>query len=395
MKPFIEESPKFCSFCGKSSKEVSKLIIGPGVFICDECVMSCYEIVLDSVPKVSTSKIPTPLEIYKELNRHVISQERAKKVLAVAVYNHYKRVTHNYLDLDIKIEKSNILMVGPTGTGKTLLAQTIANFLDVPFAIADASTLTEAGYVGEDVENILLRLIEDADYDIEKAQRGIIYIDEFDKIARKSESPSITRDVSGEGVQNALLKILEGTVANVPAHGGRKDPYRDYIQIDTKDILFICGGAFSGLKKNNTKPIGFERKVEEKDDKLTPQDFIRYGIIPECMGRLQVIVELDELTRDDLVRILTEPVNAITKQYQKLFELDGVKLEFEKEALFLIADEAIKRNTGARGLRTILEEILLDTMFEIPSRKYEKCLVTSGSVLKKSKPLMYSKKQVV
>ena len=382
---------KFCSFCGKTSKETSRLVAGPGVYICDECIMSCYEIVIKDIPPVSLDKIPTPMEIYQEINKHVISQERAKKVLSVAVYNHYKRVKHNRINPNARIEKSNILMFGPTGAGKTLLVETIAKYLNVPFAIADASTLTEAGYVGEDVENILLRLIENAEYDIERAEMGIVYIDEFDKLARKPESPSITRDVSGEGVQHALLKILEGTIANVPPQGGRKHPYQDFIKINTRDILFICGGAFTGLKPASRRPIGFHCDEPKTSQIITHKDFIKYGIVPECLGRLQTIVMLEELTRDDLVKVLTDPVNSIIKQYQKLLKLDGVELEFQKDALYKIADEALKLGMGARGLRTILDDMLLDIMFQIPSKNIKKCIITKDL----AKPIFYPRKEAV
>lgn len=378
MRREIKEEDIFCSFCGKHLDEVAEIIVGPGVHICRGCIMSCYE-AIDKKTSKTVEKAPTPAKIYKELNRHVISQEKAKKALSVAVYNHYKRVIYNKENPNSKIEKSNILMLGPTGTGKTLLAQTIANYLDVPFTIVDASSLTEAGYVGEDVESILKRLFENAEYDIDKTERGIIYIDEFDKIASKSNSPSITRDVSGEGVQHALLKILEGSKVDVEMG------YGDTVQIDTKDILFICGGAFSGLKKSHKNSIGFGAEISSKEAKeksATTQDFLDYGIVPEALGRLQTIIELKELTRDDLVKILTEPANAITKQYQKLFELDNTILEFQKDSLYSIADEAIKKGTGARGLRSIIEEILLDTMFEIPSGDIEKCIITPGRVKK-------------
>ena len=392
-----------CSFCGKNQEQVRKLVAGPGVYICDECIELCNEIIEEEIGEdlnFNLVDLPKPAEIYEVLNKYVIGQEDAKKVLSVAVYNHYKRVNAAQKVDDVELQKSNILLIGPTGVGKTLLAQTMARLLNVPFAIADATSLTEAGYVGEDVENILLKLIQAADYDLEKAEKGIVYIDEFDKIARKSENPSITRDVSGEGVQQALLKILEGTIASVPPQGGRKHPHQEFMQIDTTDILFICGGAFDGLEKIILKRIGgggmgFGADIRPKVDmkigdilrQVHPEDLIKFGLIPECVGRLQVIAVLDALDRDALVRILTEPVNALVKQYQKMFELDNVQLEFKEGSLEAIADEAIKHKTGARGLRSIMEGFLLDIMYEIPSRDdVDKCIITPGVVRKEEKP---------
>jgi len=375
-----------CSFCGKSQKQVKKLIAGPGVYICDECVDLCNEIIdeeLTETEEVSFSELPKPHEIFDFLDQYVVGQDKAKKILAVAVYNHYKRVRagQRMTDEDVELQKSNILMVGPTGTGKTLLAQTLARLLNVPFAIADATALTEAGYVGEDVENILLKLIQAADFDIKRAETGIIYIDEIDKVARKAENPSITRDVSGEGVQQALLKILEGTQASVPPQGGRKHPHQEFLQIDTTDMLFLCGGAFAGLeeviqKRIGKNSVGFGAEVHSVDarrpaellSEVLPEDLLGYGLIPEFIGRLPVIATVDELDIGDLVHVLTQPKNALVKQYEKFFEMDGVELLVTEEALRAIAEQAMNRGTGARGLRAIMEEVLLDTMYELPAR---------------------------
>lgn len=390
-----------CSFCGKTQEQVRKLVAGPGVYICDECIELCNEIIEEEIGEeadFSLIDLPKPQEIKHVLDQYVIGQEDAKKALSVAVYNHYKRINAGNKIEEVELQKSNIVLIGPTGVGKTLLAQTLARILNVPFAIADATSLTEAGYVGEDVENILLKLIQAADYDLEKAEKGIIYIDEVDKIARKTDNPSITRDVSGEGVQQALLKILEGTVASVPPQGGRKHPHQEFMQIDTTDILFVCGGAFDGLDKIigariGKKGIGFGADVRGKEDRLQgvnnilrqvmPQDLLRYGLIPEFVGRIPVVSTLDPLDEEALVRILKEPRNALLKQFQKLFELDRVALEFKDSSLHAIAREAIKRETGARGLRAILEEVLLEVMFELPSREDVRCCIITREVIEK------------
>ncbi len=401
-----------CSFCGKSQDEVKKLIAGPSVYICDECVSLCSEIIQEEYGQEEKDKhkdlLPKPQEIKKSLDQYVIEQDRAKKVLSVAVHNHYKRIGANLGSEDVEIDKSNIVLIGPTGSGKTLLAQTLARILNVPFTIADATTLTEAGYVGEDVESIILSLVQMADYDIERASKGIVYIDEIDKIARKSDSPSITRDVSGEGVQQGLLKILEGTIANIPPKGGRKHPQQDFLKVNTRNILFICGGTFNGLDKIilsriGSKTVGFEADIrgqsnlslEEILSLVQPEDLLKFGLIPEFIGRLPVIASLGELSLEALVRILTEPKNALVKQYEKLFEMEGIKLGFTEDALKAVSKEALDRKSGARGLRAILEKVMLDIMYELPSRSaVTECVIGEEVILKDEPPLLLYENQI-